>query len=219
MCETIDGLNIRKYDFDQDLIAHVRNKRTASSKIYIPEEPAVILGKGSKPSKELFVDNCLEDLVPIYQRAGGGCAVVIDPGNIVISVVLPTKGISDNNKYFDWLSQWVIGNLENIGISDIYQDGISDLVIDNKKIGGSSIYRSKDFLYYSTTILVQPRIDLMARYLKHPPREPEYRKGRSHKDFIGTLTVDTSADKTKILSVELENSLFNAFNIILINSI
>ena len=213
MCETIDGLNIRKYDFDHDLISQVMNERTACSKIYIPAEPAVVLGKGSKPSKELFVDNCLEDTVQFYQRDGGGCAVVIDPGNIVISVVLPTNGISDNNKYFDRLSQWVIGNLNNIGISDIYQDAISDLVIDNKKIGGSSIYRSKDFLYYATTILVEPRIDLMERYLKHPPREPEYRKGRSHRDFIGALTGDNSTDKTNNVLLELENSISNTSNI------
>ena len=182
MCELIDGLNIKKYDLDHDLIAQVRKERTASSRISIPTEPAVVLGKGSKPSKELLINHCLEDALPIYQRDGGGCAVVIDPGNIVISVVLPTNGISDNNKYFNRLSTWMIGNLERIGISDIYQDGISDLVLDNKKIGGSSIYRSKDFLYYSTTILVEPRIDLMERYLKH-------HRGNPNTGKVGCITI------------------------------
>ena len=32
------------------------------------------------------------------------------------------------------------------------------------KIGGSCIFRRKDVLYYSTTLLVSPRIDLIERY-------------------------------------------------------
>ncbi len=128
------------------------------------------------------------DEIPVYQRPGGGCAVVIDPGNIVISIVLPVGGFTDSQRYFDSISSYLIGKLTAIGIDGVYRDGVSDLVLNNRKIGGSSIKRAKDYLYYSTTLLVEPKIELIERYLKHPPREPEYRKGRNHNDFVGSMS-------------------------------
>jgi len=33
-------------------------------------------------------------------------------------------------------------------------------------------------------LLLDADLMLMDRYLKHPPREPAYRQGRSHLDFV-----------------------------------
>jgi lipoate-protein ligase A len=42
-------------------------------------------------------------------------------------------------------------------------------------------------VYYSASLLVKPDVSLVERYLRHPPREPEYRRGRSHREFMGAL--------------------------------
>jgi lipoate-protein ligase A len=70
----------------------------------------------------------------------------------------------------------------------VSQEGVSDLVHDGHKIGGSCIYRSRDLLYYSTTLLIDPDLELVERYLKHPPREPGYRRGRRHAEFMGSIS-------------------------------
>lgn len=182
-----DELDVREYRVDDDLIELVRYDRKPRIRITHPVSPSVILGRGSDPDTELIVDNCLLDTIPVNRRPGGGCAVVIDPGNVIVSVVLPIGGYTDSRYFFNRLSRYIIGKLDEIGMSGVYQDGTSDLVLDKRKIGGSSMKRDKDYLYYSSTLLVDPRIELMERYLKHPPREPEYRKGRKHRDFIGRL--------------------------------
>ena len=64
---------------------------------------------------------------------------------------------------------------------------MSDLVLGQRKIGGACIYRSGALVHYSTTLLVEPQVELMERYLLHPPREPEYRQGRSHAEFVTNL--------------------------------
>ena len=52
---------------------------------------------------------------------------------------------------------------------------------------GSCIYRTRGLLYYSTTLLLDPDLELVERYLPHPPREPEYRRGRPHRDFMTSV--------------------------------
>jgi len=112
---------------------------------------------------------------------------VLDPGNVVVSVALPTEGFGDNAGCFDALTRWLIEGLCHLGIAGVHGGGISDLVLDDRKVAGSCIHRRHDSLYYSASLLVQPDLHRIARYLRHPPREPDYRRGRSHAEFLGSL--------------------------------
>jgi len=203
----IEDLKINSYDEDNDLIAAVVRDKTPQLKIGVPSCPTVVLGKGSKPETELHVDVCLDEDIPLRRRPGGGCAVVIDPGNIIISVVLPTQGIKDNTKYFHALSDWLIQGLHRLGIDRVRGAGISDLTIEDRKIAGASIYRTAEYLYYSATLLVNPRIELIERYLQHPPREPQYRQGRKHRDFIISLKQVYPSHDTTTLAEALRRTL------------
>ena len=198
---------ISPYALDTDLMAAVRRSRQPRLRIYIPHVTAVVLGWGSKPGIELHLDACIEDRIPVLRRRGGGCAVVIDPGNVILSAALPQGGISGSRKYFSRFSDWIIEGLRKIGLSEVHKEGTSDLVIGDRKIAGASLYRSADVLYYSTSLLVDPHVDLVERYLKHPPREPDYRRGRLHRDFIcGLKSLGPSWD-AQMLAQELRGAL------------
>ncbi len=179
---------IGSYDLDDDLLEAVRATGRARLRVYPVRDVAVVLGRGSKPEQELRLDPVLEDGVPVLRRRGGGCAVVLDPGNVIVSLVSPKKGFGGGREAFGGLSAWVIDALGRLGIPGIRQRGISDLTMGDRKVGGACIYRPLGLLYYSTTLLVTPDIDLSERYLQHPPREPDYRAGRSHADFMGKLS-------------------------------
>jgi lipoate-protein ligase A len=45
----------------------------------------------------------------------------------------------------------------------------------------------RDFVLYLGSVLVNPDYPGIERYLAHPSREPEYRAGRTHRDFIAGL--------------------------------
>ncbi|MBW2735837.1 MAG: hypothetical protein JRH20_25915 [Deltaproteobacteria bacterium] len=181
------ALEIGDYLFDDALMATARREQRAQHRVYCLQEPLVVLGRGSKVEAELDVEACLKDGVAVVRRRGGGCAVVLDPGQVVVSVALPAQGIGDNKRYLDGLSRWLIAGLEGLGSKGIEQAGISDLAQAGRKISGSCVHRSRDLLYYSATLLMDPRVELMARYLAHPPREPDYRGARSHEAFVGRL--------------------------------
>jgi len=182
--EQLCGLSIGAYDRDDDLIEAARRTRTVQSRVYRPDSVCIVLGKGSKPEGELNLDAIRKDGVPLLRRKGGGCSVVLDPGNMIFSRVLPVDGIRNNQKYFDLITQQIIAWLEHTGLKSVRQEGISDLAIGDHKIGGAAIYRTNDILYYSTTLLLEADLALIDRYLKHPPREPDYRRGRPHLDFV-----------------------------------
>jgi len=186
--EAIAGLEIRPYDADDRLIEATAEDRQPRHRIHRPEGVQVVLGRGSKPDRELNIDTCQKDGVQVFRRHGGGCSVVLDPGNLVVSVALPEQGFGENPKHFARITDWLIDGLAQAGIPHVKQRGISDLALDDHKIGGACIYRTRDLLFYTTTLLVDPDTALMERYLAHPPREPDYRHGRNHTDFVTALT-------------------------------
>ena len=180
-------LPTRPFDRDDDLLAAVRADGLARVRVIRWGEVAVVIGRGGRQNLELEAAAITADRVTLLQRAGGGCSVVLDPGNLVVSAALALPGIGGITSGFAALSAWLVAGLQRCGIPGVKQRGVSDLTIGDRKIGGSCIYRARGLLYYSATLLVDPQLELMERYLSHPPREPEYRKRRGHRDFVGSL--------------------------------
>ncbi len=87
--------------------------------------------------------------------------------------------------------------------------GLSDLAVGERKILGSSLYLSqRPFLYYyQSSLMVDPDMSLLDRYLKHPPREPDYRKGRSHTLFCTSLRQEGYPIQAAALAHALQRKL------------
>ena len=85
------------------------------------------------------------------------------------------------------INESIISALRCFGVEDLFIKAISDISIEDRKILGSSLYRRKDTVLYQGALLVKPDMSIFERYLKHPKREPDYRRGRTHIDFITSL--------------------------------
>ena len=180
------------YAYDDDLITATRRDDRTRVRVYRLTSSVVVLGSGSQPEVEVNLDACADDGVPILRRCGGGCAVVVDPGNIVVSVVAAGLPFGHHQRHFDRLTAWLIEGLDRIGVHGVKQAGTCDYVLADRKVGGACLHRSRDLLYYSTTLLVDPDRAGVMRYLRHPPREPDYRAGRSHAAFMGSLSLSAA---------------------------
>ena len=175
------------YDLDDEMLMRTRGDYLPRVRVYEPPDVSVVIGRGSKQELELDAANIAADGVTLYRRPGGGCSVVLDPGNLIISVAAPLEGIGGIKTAFSSISDWIITALTTCDVPGVKQRGISDLAIGDRKIGGSCIYRTRGLVYYSTTLLLDPDLGLVDRYLLYPPREPDYRAGRSHRKFMGSL--------------------------------
>jgi len=108
---------------------------------------------------------------------------------IIIVVTGQKNGIENPLHIFKMIHTSLITILLRHGIDAVCERGISDLAIGDKKVLGSSLYMGKKppLFYYQSSLLVDTDLELMDRYLKHPPKEPDYRSGRGHGAFCTTL--------------------------------
>lgn len=180
-------LGVRFYDPEEDLVEAALLDGRARARAYVPARTAVVLGRGSRPEVELRLETCLKDGVPLLRRRGGGCAVVLDPGNVVVAAAMRADGFGDNLAHFARLTDWLVAGLDALGARGLRREAVSDLAAGDRKVGGACIYRGRGVLLYSATVLVRPEIGLVERYVAHPPREPAYRRGRVHARFMGAL--------------------------------
>ncbi len=194
------------WDRDDALLQRVRDAGTPQLDVYPWDGVAVVIGRGGRQALEIDRAAVAADKVDLYRRPGGGCAVVLDQGNVIVSVGLPLAGVGGISSAFAAVSAWLAGALAACWVPGVAQRGVSDLVLGERKIGGSCIWRTRGLLYYSTTVLVDPDLDLVERYLPHPPREPEYRAGRAHRAFMGSLRAAGLADDSAALAGALKSA-------------
>jgi lipoate-protein ligase A len=179
-------MEVMPYDRDDDLIERAIAHRSPQLRIYAVEQTLVVLGRGSRAEDECHLDAIEADGIPLCRRRGGGCSVVLDPGNVVVALGLPLRGFSNSGALIRGLTAWVADGLAELGAL-VTQRGICDLVQQVRKVGGACLYRPRDAALYSASLLVDPDLSRMSRYLKHPPREPAYRTGRAHEHFVQAI--------------------------------
>ncbi len=170
-----------------DLLEGYLRSRVPVSRIYEPDSLCAVLGAAGKPEQDLLLDSLERDGVPWLRRRGGGGTVVLGPGQVVLAVVTEVDSPFRNKEYAGQVNSWIVEALRRLSVAGVHPAGISDLAIQEKKIVGTSIYRTRLVLFYQASILVSADISLFTRYLAMPVRVPDYRRGRTHEDFCTTL--------------------------------
>ena len=155
--------------------------------IWIPDTTYIVLGASNQPEESLIVENVRRDNITVLKRPSGGQAVVLTPNNLVISVVFTGKKILQPKEVFRNINLLIISALKKEGINGLSLMGISDIAISEKKILGSTIYKNKDKLLYHAVLNLGEPASTFEKYLKHPVKEPDYRNGRKHIDFVSSL--------------------------------
>ena len=156
-------------------------------RIYEPASLCAVLGAAGKPEQDLLLDALERDGVPWMRRRGGGGTVVLGPGQVVLAVVTEVASPFRNREYAAEINGWIVEALRRLSVTGVHGEGISDLAIGEKKIVGTSIYRTRLVLFYQASLLVCNDISVFTRYLAMPAKVPEYRRGRTHEEFCTTL--------------------------------
>jgi lipoate---protein ligase len=161
---------------------------------------AVVLGAGGKIADDVHEDACQADDVPIARRSSGGGTVLLGPGCLLFSLVLRFDrhpALSDLHASYRYILDRVRGALEPI-VGPTSLQGSSDLALGERKFSGNAQQRKRTHLLHHGTLLYGFDFAPLSRYLKPPPRQPEYRRGRDHADFLVNLPT-TQATLSRML--------------------
>ncbi len=157
------------------------------SLVWIPTEPAVVLGCSSQAERAVDEVKVLLDGIPVYRRPTGGESMFLSSRMTAISLMLDLENHIPPRTLFNATAALIISALENLGVTGLSISGTSDLVFGGRKILGSAIYQRGTRLFYHAVLNVAEDPCTIQRYLRHPVREPQYRQGRAHDDFVTSL--------------------------------
>jgi len=171
-------------------------------RIWEPTEWFVVIGRGSSLENEVDLERCGEDGIPVIRRSSGGAAIVAGPGCLFYAVVLSLKQYPEL-RFIDRAHAHVLSTLaEGLRsvVPQIERQGTSDLAVEGRKVSGNSLRCRKDHLLYHGTLLYDMPLEPLAHYLRLPPRQPEYRNQRSHRDFVANLKLPRKVVYQALLS-------------------
>jgi lipoate-protein ligase A len=164
------------------------------------ESPAavVVLGHSGVISSDVDEDACAADGVGILRRISGGGAVLLGPGCVNYSLLLSLEKhpeLRDVRASYRQILGCLMRALDVPGLEVL---GLSDLVLGGRKVSGNAQRRGSRALLHHGTLLcgLDPR--LVQRYLKEPARQPDYRQGRRHREFLGRLPLSAGQIKERL---------------------
>lgn len=199
--QTLDSPD-KNLAFDEALLLDTNTTKKQYLRFWESETPFVVLGLGNKYKEEVFDTKCKKDNIQIKRRCSGGGTILQGKGCLNYALVLniPEKGdlasIKTTNCYIMKQNKIALSQeLDNIEVK-----GFSDLTFNNLKFSGNAQRRLKNALLFHGTILYNYDLELISTYIKSPPKQPEYRKNRKHKDFICNLPLELKKIKTLLIN-------------------
>lgn len=181
-------------------------------------QPFVVVGYGNRFMTEVNFDECRRQGVPILRRCSGGGTVVQGPGclNYNLTLRIPEGGplatVTGTNEYVMERNR---AELEKLLGGAVTVQGYTDLAWASPvahrlgacargegggqvapgpwlKFSGNAQRRRRRSLVFHGTILHQFDLSLIDGFLKFPSAQPEYRRNRSHAEFVCNIPATAS---------------------------
>ncbi|MFN3412919.1 MAG: biotin/lipoate A/B protein ligase family protein [Thermoanaerobaculum sp.] len=173
-------------------------------------EVAVVLPRSRDPHREVYLQNCERDHVPVVRRPSGGGAVVLAPGVVTVSALAPLTGPRNTSQLFTRFCGLVSHALQRLEVPPLQLRGVSDLCLGDRKVVGSSLRLLLKTVLFQASVLVDADLSLLDRYLPFPSRAPDYREGRPHRDFVTTLAKAGFPRQPEVVAAALEHEFRQA---------
>lgn len=172
----------------------------ALSTIWEAPAPVVVVGRGNRLGDWVRAEQCRLDGIEVLRRCSGGGAVVLGPGclNYAVCLSLDTRpALADVAASFRVVHERLIAAL---AVPRLAMAGMADLAWRGRKVSGNAQRRGRRAVLHHGTVLYDFEPDLAERYLRDPPRQPAYRRGRHHRTFMGNVPMTAEALAERLTS-------------------
>lgn len=171
--------------------AEARGDEHEVLRIWESPQPVVVIGRSSRIAEEVDLARCQQRQIPVIRRSSGGASIVAGPGCLMYAVVLSYAKRPQLTK-LDEAHRTVLEPLAAAlarYVPGVVKAGTSDLALAGQKFSGNSLRCKRSHLVYHGTLLYDFPLGTVAELLKTAPRQPEYRQGREHADFVRNLPI------------------------------
>ncbi len=158
-------------------------------RIWEPAAPMVVIGRSSRVAEEVDLEACRRRGIPVLRRSSGGAAIVAGPGCLMYAVVLSYE-LRPELRWIDRAHRCVLETMAAAivpAVPLIQHRGTSDLAIGEFKVSGNSVRCRRRHILYHGTLLYAFALDTIGECLRMPPRQPDYRGGRAHREFVANI--------------------------------
>ena len=167
----------------------------------------VVVGYANRVAAEVNVPACETRGVRILRRCSGGGTVVQGPGCLNYALILriteagPTRSIHTANQFIMERNRSALAGLTSdsrLQTPDFLVCGHTDLALNGLKFSGNSQRRRRNFLLFHGTFLWNFDLALVSELLPLPSLQPDYRRARSHEEFVTNLNTTPAAIKSAL---------------------
>lgn len=162
-------------------------------RLWEPSRPFVVLGRSSDPAVEVNMTVCQREKIPVLRRASGGGTILAGPGCLMYAVVLALENYPEA-RFVTAAHRIVLERIaRSLGplVDGVTLAGTSDLALSQngrlQKFSGNAMRIKRDHLLYHGTLLYDFDLAQVGELLASQTREPRYRAGRTHDEFIANL--------------------------------
>ncbi len=187
--------------------AILRLAKIPTLRLYRWSMPTVTIGYFQDIQKEVNIELCKKDGIPVIRRFTGGGAV-FHHEELTYSLVHPLQGPFGKSSIihsYSLIAQPLIHALHAIGVDAQYRP-INDIVVGNRKISGSAQTRKEGKLLQHGTILVATDTKKMSGYLTIDPKKIK-QEGKP----VVTLSEILKDESKESIFMKLINAITSSF--------
>jgi lipoate-protein ligase A len=166
-------------------------------RFWVPAETGVVAGYTNAPGREVNLSACHTRGIPVFRRITGGGAVVIAPGCLNFTFVLPVRSspayATARSTSREIISRTIRALDPLLPGRHLGVGGDGDLTVDGRKALGSAQKRLASCLLFHASLLLDLDVALVSELLPRPSREPGYRNGREHHSFMANVGLSAAA--------------------------
>lgn len=183
----------KELDADGSLLDLVEAGAPAVFRTWRTSAATVVVGRSVAITDEVDEAFCAAHEISIVRRASGGRSVLVGPGTLQYSFVLPYEldeellTIAGSKLFCNRILIAALARAAPASSGTITADPSGDLVYGGRKIAGLALRRRRRAMLLHGTILLTANLDLIGAALLHPKQEPPYRAGRAHASFLANL--------------------------------
>lgn len=181
-------------------------------RFWSPKKPFVVLGYSNKISEDVHWAACQKKRVPVLRRISGGGTVLQGPGCLNYSLILKIadhpelSSITSTNRF---VMEKNLKALQALAGPKAQIRGITDLALGDLKFSGNAQRRKRSFILFHGTFLLSFDISKIEKFLKLPPKQPDYRKNRKHSDFLANLNLTAGPIQKNLAKTWQAAGVFN----------